>query len=225
MSVWLWSLAARRLKVRLYEPNLFNGMHSGRRQQSCVWGYYTCSYDSHVHFTCFSLGRLKSDRDWNQWSESDCKLKTEGGGAEEEKESGKLILQLCSLYPDSCRTLRRNRGRKKLKSNKNWRRFEGGSAPGGRGGLTLVITDGGTEETEFSGEIRECLRIWKMPCVGWLLWFICLSFLSRERSTYSSDPDLWKVDYSAKITSHHTRLFLFLITLKQKAFLDTETWL
>ncbi len=138
MLVWLRSLAVRRLKVRLYEGNLLN--------DRAVCEVITHTATIHTCTLRFSLCRLKSDWDWNQWSESDCKLKAEGGGAEEGKESRKLVLQLCSLYPDCCWMLRRKRGQKKLNSNKNWRRFEGGSTPSGQGGLTLVITDDGTEE-------------------------------------------------------------------------------
>lgn len=35
----------------------------------------------------------------------------------------------------------------KLKSNQKWRRCEGGSAPSGQEGLTVVITDGSSEES------------------------------------------------------------------------------
>ncbi len=126
--------------------------------------------------------------DWNQWSESECKLKTEGRGAEEERAGNWSLLM-------GCWTLGRRRGRMKLKSNKRWRQLEGGSAPSGQEGLTVVIKDNSTgKRVNFQGKSENG---W-ICCIRWLLWkgsrrlnlYEPRDKLTTETSTYGSAPEL-----------------------------------
>lgn len=115
-------------------------------------GCYSC--DSHMHVTCSSHGTRTQNGclwDWNQWSESDCRLKTEGGGAE--RSGWRPVLQLRPLTGGW--TLTWKTSRMKVKE---------AALP------ARLITD-----DTLRREVTEFVGIWKTGCIRWLLWKTGLS--------------------------------------------------
>lgn len=80
-------------------------------------------------------------------------MQIENGGRRERRRAGCCSCSFSRLVdglPDGEEEMRPE---KKLKFDKSRRQFEGGSAPSGQGGLTVVITDDSSEEwVKFQGK-------------------------------------------------------------------------